>query len=256
MQSQNAGKAEVAYQDNDLLAYLNGTAPDELARAIETDMAADQTLEDRLMALDPMLAPVRNAFSHVTTPNPSEFVPSRSGAARNMPWRAAALVAAGVCAGVLGFAMFEGKAAPPAWQDQVASYQALYAADTVAGPQRSEEERRTQTIRAGQRIGHADLARAMKASTELTHVRTQILQVDGVPLAQIVFRTTDGLPVALCGLALPGGQTLEGMVLTDMENLASASFQTQNHAWLLIGTTDPDLIATSAARFKDALQDL
>lgn len=248
----------MVYQDEDLLSYLKGTASERLAQAIEEDMARDAALEDRIMALDPLNAPVRSAFAKVETPDADTFVsiePPRNPIV-GFPLRAAALVAAGVLAGVLGLSVLNDSNAAPSWQTQVANYQALYGHDTVAGPQRPSAERLAQTELAGARIGLENLVQTLEATPDLTHVRTQILQVNGVPLAQIVFRTSDGTPVALCGLPLAEGATPQDLQMSDMDEMASATFQTGNHSWLLIGTDDPELISKSARTFQSVLRDL
>lgn len=249
----------MAYTQVDLCAYIDGSASEELARSIETDMARDPDLEDRLLALDPLAEPVRNAFAEVSTPDPAGFLPASGDAGpeeqrffrKIMPLSAAACVGA-----LLAFGLFFMSSEDQTWRMQVANYQALYTFDTVSGPVGSDLERAQQTANAGLKIGLQDLDKITARAKDLTHVRTQILQVNGVPLVQIVFRTADGTPIALCGLPRDGSAGSDAVTVGTMAQMASAAFETEHHSWLLIGSGDEGFISENAQLFKNALQDI
>lgn len=248
----------MTYTDEDLIAFLDGTASEELAVSIETELAGDTDLEVRLRRLDPLSVPVSDAFSHLEGPAenavdlPAINPEARAGSlARFLPLVAAALLGAVVATALM----------PPSpdaadWRVQVANYQALYGERTVSATQFSSEELAEQTTVAGQEIGLAGLATVPELANGLTHVRTQILQIDGVPLAQIVFRTDDGVPVALCGLPRDSVTAVSEIGVGSMSKMRSASFDTDSHSWLLIGGKDSDLIVENAKLFQSALEGL
>ena len=249
----------MTYTDDDLIAFLNGEADETLATGIEEAIAADPTLEDRLMALDPGIGAAEEAFEELKGPKegaislpPSQSADSSPGVIRKvLPLAAAALVGAFLVSGFLE---------PPEddtnWRVQVANYQALYSADTVGSTSFSNVDLEIQTSLAAERIGLPDLILALQATQGLTHVRTQTLQVNGTPLAQVVFKTADGVPVALCGIARTEGSASAEIGFGRMAKMQSASFETNGHSWLLVGGKDADLILENAKQFRDALNEL
>ncbi len=247
----------MAYTDAELQAFLDGTAPADMAESIAREMAADQALEERVFALDPLAEPVRAAFDAVAPPDATRFLPAQEVTTPASGRAGLTYALAAACAVLaLALALNLRPAPAPDWQAQVAAYQALYGVDTVAGEIASDATREAQTTLAGERIALSGLGSVTGAADGLTHVRTQILQIDGVPLAQIVFRTADGTPVALCGLQGTAAGGLQDMQVGVMEALASASFETDTHSWLLIGTDDLDFVRDSAAAFQAALSQI
>lgn len=242
----------MAYTDADLLSYLRGDGDPATAGAIEADLTRDAALEERLMALDPIAEPIKAAFDGVAPADPAAFVPETPAQAPSRWPHALTLVAAGLVGAAVMFGTFNLRSPAPDWRMQVANYQALYGPETVGGALLSAEERAFQTEQAGAKIALAGLEAVTGVTPDLTHVRTQILQVDGTPLAQIVFRTADGQPVALCGLPHSGASS-DAIAVMDRADLASAAFETAGHSWLLIGTDDLDFIATQAEVFQAAL---
>ena len=249
----------MTYSDEELVAYLSGKARKELADAIESDLAQDVSLEDRLMALDPMGQPISAAFEHLEGPDEGaiEFPrPSQGSGERSTLLKLLPLVAAGVFGAAVAIAL-----APPSddvidWRVQVANYQALYSKNTVAQNQYSAEDLMQQTALAGQQIGLSGLQVIPSAGNGLTHVRTQTLQVNDIPLVQIVFRTDEGVPVALCGIPLGDATQSIEIGVGSMSKMKSASFDTASHSWLLIGGNDTDLIVENAKAFQSALNEL
>lgn len=249
----------MTYTDDDLIAFLNGEAEETLAISIEEAIAADPTLEDRLMALDPGIGAAKEAFEElegpkegaINLPLPQSAEKSSGFFGKLLPLAAAALVGAFLVSGFLDPAEDDTN-----WRVQVANYQALYSADTVGNASFSDAELNAQTSLAAERIGLPDLIVALGETQGLTHVRTQTLQVNGTPLAQIVFKTADGIPVALCGIARTEGGATPEIGFGRMAKMQSASFETNGHSWLLVGGEDPDLILENAKQFRDALNEL
>ena len=135
----------------------------------------------------------------------------------------------------------------------MASYQALYSAETVASLQFSESALRDQLTQAEARIGAEGLYELVSGLDELQLLRTQLLAHNGAPLVQIVFATESGVPVALCLMQNTSGQSAGGAPVTTLEGLASLAFDSTDHSWLLIGTQDAELIATAGATLKSRL---
>lgn len=249
----------MAYSDDDLKAFIDGTASDELSQRIAVDLATDRALEDRVMALDPGIGAAAPAFAELKGPAKDAVKlpdPAKSETQPGFIRKLLPLVAAGLVGAFLASGFLEPPEDTTDWRVQVANYQALYSLDTVLDAPFSAEELAEQTALASDRIGLSDLATALAEAEGLTHVRTQTLQVNGTPLAQVVFKTADGVPVALCGIASENSAASNEIGVGRMSKMKSAAFETAGHSWLLIGGKDADLIIENAKLFRDALNAL
>lgn len=239
---------QATFTDDDLLAYLRDNAPAALAGQIEAALAIDPALEDRLMALDP-LAPVLSEAMELLPKldAPEQMIADISVTepvrAERQGWLR---VAAGFAAGLVLAGSVYGVTRPPEpdWTLAVAQYQALYSAETIAPLSFGADELRAQAGFAETRIGADGLYELTAGLDDLELLRVQTLELDGAPVIQMVFTTQDGSPVALCVMA--GADGVEDESVVTREGLASFSFDSADHRWLLIGTQDAALIEGAA----------
>lgn len=255
----------MSYADETLRAFLAQELPAATARKIEADLAEDQELERRLMALDPVAAPIGEAFAGLPGSDRLATLEAALAAARpgvpsparaRAPLWLASGAAAGIAAGLALGLFLSGQSAPvetardtSAWHQSVAEYQALYVPETVAhvAPDR---------VQLGQELSRAGAAAALALPFEtlqtvagLTLRRVQVLGYGSRPLIQLVYTDTVGQPYALC--ILRGGTAPEGpaMLLAQSSELWSLA----EHQVLLIGRTDSRRLGALANAFQSVL---
>lgn len=248
----------MTWSTEDLLTYLAGEASEADVAAIEVDLAADPALEARLMSLDPLAEQLRGAGTAISGPSESQVKEwTASGEvsvqAGGFPWwqLTAAAVVGAVMMGAGWFVTAASTA--PDWRAQVATYQALYSSETIAAIAFYDEELTEQVTAVGARVKFNNIIQVTDSMDELNLLRAQILSFGGQPLGQIVFATRDGQPIALCLIERDNGQVSNEITMTNREGLASASFDTAEHSWLLIGTKDENVIARAAQQVMDQL---
>ncbi|MEM0923316.1 MAG: hypothetical protein AAGF44_05395 [Pseudomonadota bacterium] len=177
-----------------LVRILDGTASDAEEEAVAEAMALDPGLSARLDALSPNLAAFREGMDALLTQAPAVSIPIEAPRARPL-WH---YVAAAVLLFSLGVAV--GRAVPdPAadWHQAVADYQALYTTATLTAVPLSPAMRETGLAETSAALG-LELTSETIAAPGLSFQRAQILEVDGAPLAQLVYLDTAGQPVAFC----------------------------------------------------------
>lgn len=241
----------MSWTTQDLQAYLVGQASAADAAAIEADLLADPALEDRLMALDPLAAQLEGASAAITGPTAAQTAQWTAAtvvktANHGFDWRhiaASAVLGAVITSGIW---LANSATSTPDWRAEVATYQALYSPETIAAISLDEGVLSQQIDDVGARVGFKDLRQLTDNMQDLELLRGQILAHEGQPLAQIVFSSADGLPIALCLIARDDADADGAITMANRAGLASASFETENHSWLLIGTQDDALIARTA----------
>lgn len=265
--------SSLRFTDEQLRAYLDDEADDvlraEIDAALEVD--ADDALQTRLMALDDFAELVRPAFDLVLQNAPSEALVERLAAAERAaasyaddpknPRRARewAALAAGIAA-VLTTGVFIGRGplAPPArevpvpgptqiveveiepaprtWMMAVADYVALFNTDTFAETVVDAGELAGQIQRVSDAVG-VDLALAADLSN-LTLQRAELLQLNGLPLAQLAYTHEDGTPVAFCVIFRTGREPDGAPVsfrAASARDLNAVLWDVQPRGYLVIG---------------------
>jgi anti-sigma factor RsiW len=224
-----AGYSEIS--DAKLVAYLDGELSiaehDRMAKALSVnaearerlarlthggrafddafDLLLDAAPDDRLQAMFKRLV-ARQAHSRASgrqmVVRPRKPVPPPTAPLWQLA--AAAAVGAFVLTGGLFAGGFFNTPAPkilaeqkPGWREAAARYVALFSADTLAGMPADRETRQLNLQRAAQALG-LDLSAEKIANPALSFQGTQLLQLDGKPLAQFSYLYTDGTPVVLC----------------------------------------------------------
>ncbi|MEM9247539.1 MAG: hypothetical protein AAGB05_02470 [Pseudomonadota bacterium] len=200
----------MTFSEAQLEAYLNGTLEPSVATALEEALDRDPALEARLLAQEPLAAPIRLAFDGIPG---QERLDTLAGAIPAAPpdraWPARGLAGAAIAAvcAALGFAVatMTQPVAAPDWQEQVAQYQALYAPETIAHLDSGPALLQAQLARASTALGREITLEEVSGVDGLSLRRAQILSFEGTPLIQIVYATQTGTPVALCILGQPDG---------------------------------------------------
>ncbi|MEL7098178.1 MAG: anti-sigma factor [Pseudomonadota bacterium] len=254
------------YSDADLVAYLDGAAPEELSREIEADLTTDAALGQRVADLhvpmdalregfDALLAaaPPVPDFSTLSAPAPApDPVPLAAARAPRRGLWAGGAFATGLAAG-LAIAIYTGLGTPapeaprpPGWKAVVASYQSLYTPDTLAAAPAPDE--------AANQLAQASAALGLDLSTlpepdGLDFRRAQVLDFRGKTLIQIAYAGPGGVPVALCILPA-AGPAPKDMAAETLGGLAAASWNEAGFAYLLIGGQDAAAIQPGADTFE------
>lgn len=201
----------MSVEDTDLLAYVDGTiSPADRAR-VEAAVASSPAVARRLAAMRASALPYAKAFERQAIPSmPAHLaehisdllrvsaVPPRA-AARGRPrvwWgvAAAAVATLAVCGGALRVWMGNPAASP--WVEAVASYQELYARETLASI--TADQALTQKVLSDSRIAGVTVSIPDLRATGLEFKRVQRLSFRGQPVIQIVYLPQAGDPVALC----------------------------------------------------------
>lgn len=242
------------YSDEELVAFLDGEtefAPvEEIAAALE----ADPSLADRLAALRVDTEAIKKGFAPLAlTDRPMPDLDDGQATRGQSHW--AGIAAAVLVALVVGFGAgrsLPGPDAPvakaPGWKAYVASYQSLYASDTLSHIDRPQDIKDTELARVAATIGKKLEASDLSAAPQVDYKRAQILNFKGKPLIQLAFLTQDGAPVALCILRTNKEDTA-GVTAATLEGMSAASWSKGGYDYLLIGGTDQTLISDMAAQY-------
>ncbi|WP_299481874.1 hypothetical protein [uncultured Roseibium sp.] len=247
----------MTYSDQELLAFLNGELDDRRAGEIEQTMRVDQDLESRVMALDPVAGPVRDAMMSL----PGDQVLRRIEDAALSPRQSqresrhlARFAAVLVLGATLGAgAMWLGTPRADDWRGRVAQYQSLYVADTVRLTTASSDALTRQIGAAADSLGRPLDLSALEAPSSLKLARVQVLGLDEAPLIQIVYTDDDGKPYALC--ITTGGEGDEGSDASSemLHGLATTAWQDGDFRFIFVGGEDLSKTGRIADQLKAVL---
>ncbi|MCH2165555.1 MAG: hypothetical protein MK098_13005 [Marinovum sp.] len=238
----------MSFEDHQLTAYLAGEADPTLAEEIETALMEDPVLEDRLLQLDPLSAPVSQAFEviePVNLPNVPE-----TKALRGHPWyrATAAIVIMVLGAGAVSLMVPDHSD----WHRQVAAYQALYVPETITALEPSDAALEAQFDAASAALG-VTLAPAVFGDVgDVDLKRAQILGYQGRPLIQIVYSDAVGNPVALCIMRQAGSEA-RAPTSVKLKGLPAEIWNDGALEYILIGGTNARSLAIVGAEIRDLL---
>ncbi|CUH79574.1 putative transmembrane transcriptional regulator (anti-sigma factor) [Tritonibacter multivorans] len=247
-------QAHETFSDEDLTAFLDGEAEGDLSARIDAALLSDAQLVARLERLVIPVDDIRAAFAvEGLAPPTAPDLPAQTWI-QPMAMAASVVLALGI--GALGGYSFKPDTPAPVvaqksgWIAAVASYQALYATETLAGKFQAPEQ--TDATLAGfeDRIG-VDLVAATDVQG-LDFKRAQILSYNGKPLMQMAYLDDGGVPFALCVI----GSGAEARAMKDQiaEGLAASSWIVDGVGYLVIGGDDPALTRAYAEAFRAQLQ--
>jgi len=238
----------MTYSDEALKAYFDGTMPDAETEALELQLSIDDTLQHRLMALDPYAASVAETFQNL--PGEARLNTLRASLPQSMPsspnWLTGAAMAASVAIGIFVGSQIlpSSQAEATGWRMEVARYQALYVPETVAYLGGDSEKIATELGRASKELNlDLDMA-ALAEIDDLTLRRAQVLGYEGQPLIQLVYTDPKGTPFALCIMSNAKGD--QGPEI--LAGLATHTWATDSHGFILVGGDQQDKIDGLAQR--------
>jgi anti-sigma factor RsiW len=227
--------------DEQLVAYLDNQLDTEQRERIDSAIAADPMLSLRLQWLDRSSLPFKDAYDELARQAPVarlqamlDTLPSPARPAYSRRWflaAAAGLVLSGVLADrlFLGWQLTREK---DNWRELVADYMALYVPQTLAHLPVDETARHAQLRILDARLG-LDLAPAKLLLPGAEFKRAQILEYDGVPIAQITYLDPVHGPMALCIIRSNSGR--QAPTEEQRRGLNIVYWADMEHAWMLIG---------------------
>ncbi|SCZ69480.1 Transmembrane transcriptional regulator (anti-sigma factor RsiW) [Epibacterium ulvae] len=239
------------FSDEDLTAYLDGEAGQDLANRIEAELETSQELRARLEALTLPIGDIRALWDSKLADAPP-MPPLPQAAPRQAPVLPFGL---GLAAGIVVMIAFQWNTTPPPpkwseWQQSAAAYQALYMTETLAGfsPDTQEAQRQLDYIEERFELELASVTDAIGAE----YRRSQVLGFEQRPLAQISLLTEDGVPLALCIIRRPV-EPDKALRVGAIEGLAAAEWSRGEYSFLLVGGEDKEVVEELAQQFVETI---
>lgn len=227
--------------DEQLVAYLDDQLDSEQRRRIDAAIAEDSLLNLRLQWLARSSLPFKNAYDELARQAPTErlqsmldTLPSPGRPAMNRRWflaAAAGLVVCGVVADRL-FLSWQSSSQKNSWRARVADSMALYVPQTLDHLPSDEAAQRAQLRTIDARLG-LNLAPARLALPRAQFKRAQILEYDGVPIAQMTWLDPAHGPLALCVTRANSGS--RPFAHERRRGLNVVYWADMEHAWMLLG---------------------
>jgi anti-sigma factor RsiW len=227
--------------DEQLVAYLDDQLDTDQRSRIDAAIAEDSVLNLRLQWLARSNLPFREAYDEVTQQAPLdrlhamlETLPSPARPAMSRRWflaAAAGLVVSGVVADRL-FLGWQSSQPKNSWRGLVADYMALYVPQTLEHLPSDEATQRAQLRTIDARLG-LSLLPAQLSLPSLELKRAQILEYDGMPIAQITYLDPAHGPMALCITRSNSGS--RHFAHERRHGMNVVYWADMEHAWMLIG---------------------
>jgi anti-sigma factor RsiW len=227
--------------DEQLVAYLDDQLDSEQRTRIDAAILEDPTLNLRLQWLARSSLPFKEAYDELGRQAPVDrlqsmldTLPSPERPAMNRRWflaAAAGLVVSGVVADrlFLGWQLSQQK---ENWRGLVAEYMSLYVPQTLDHLPTDEAAQRAQLRTIDARLG-LNLVPAQLALPRSELKRAQILEYDGVAIAQITYLDPAHGPMALCVTRSNSGSRHFAQERRHGMNIVY--WADMQHAWMLIG---------------------
>jgi hypothetical protein len=227
--------------DEQLVAYLDDQLDTEQRTRIDAAIHDDPALNLRLQWLARSSLPFKDAYDQLGKQAPTDrlqamldTLPSPARPALNRRWflaAAAGLVLSSVVADRL-FLGWQSSQQKSNWRGLVADYMSLYVPQTLEHLPGDEATQRAQLHTIDSRLG-LNLAPAKLVLPRLELKRAQILEYEGVPIAQITYLDPTHGPMALCVTrSNKGSRPFAHERRHDMNIVFWADTE---HAWMLIG---------------------
>lgn len=248
--------------DEDLVAYIDDELSPQQRASVDAALQQQPQLAARLELLRGSELPFRQAFDSLLVEAPQErlhamldnLTPAKPAAPGLSRRRFFAVAASCMLAGVLADRLFLASRTPPpnsrGWRGVVAEYMALYTAQTLENLNPDTDAQNHQLAFVGQHLGlPLDAERVNLPQPQLK--RAQILEYDGVPIAQITYLDPQFGPLALCITANAQGTPTRGSEQRLGMNVEFWS--TDRHAFMLIGHNPPDELRSLSERLRQRL---
>ncbi|MEL6476276.1 MAG: hypothetical protein AAFR17_03040 [Pseudomonadota bacterium] len=232
-----------AIDDAALVRVLDGTASPAQARRVAEACAQDPALQAKRDAMSVDIGDIRAGMDAVLLQAPEMTLPQAERTWRPI-WQAAAAVlifAVGLAAGRL--LPGDGYGAEADWHQAVADYQVLYTTATLTTSPLPRQMRDAGLSRTAAALG-LDLTPERVATSDMTFQRAQILQIDGAPLAQLVYLDANSQPIAFCITRRDGPDTAP--VTRQFGRQTARIWQQGGYGFILIGpVAETSLIAAT-----------
>lgn len=227
--------------DEQLVAYLDDQLDVDQRSHIDAAIADDSALNLRLQWLARSSLPFTAAYDELGQQAPVhrlqsmlDTLPSPERPALSRRWflsAAAGLVVSGVLADRL-FLGWQSSQQKENWRGLVADYMSLYVPQTLEHLAGDEASQRAQLQTIDARLGlNLSLAKLALPRSELK--RAQILEYDGVPIAQITYLDPAHGPIALCATRSNSGS--RHFAHEKRHEMNVVYWADMEHAWMLIG---------------------
>jgi anti-sigma factor RsiW len=249
-----------------LRAYVDGELDAQMRTRVETALAHDAALREKVAALRASCLPYRSAYDAVVMPampaslehrvaslisvaNAKQATPSMN---RRYWFSAAAGLIAAFALGALVPALFHTQqgtqSSETPWVEAIASYQAFYVRETV-------EQAADDATRATRLLGEFDaqqktaLAVPNLQDAGLSFKRIQRLGYGDAPLIQMVYLPSEGKPAALCVLPVRKGDA--PIKMQSIDGLAVAAWQKNGLAYVLTADMSQSRAEAIAKKIAD-----
>lgn len=227
--------------DEQLVAYLDDQLDTEQRNRVDAAIAEDSLLNLRLQWLARSNLPFKDAYDQVGRQAPAErlqsmldSLPSPERPAMDRRWflaAAAGLVVSGVVADRL-FIGWQRSRQQNNWRTLIADYMALQVPQTLDNLPGDEATQRAQLRTIDSRLGLV-LAPAQLALPRAQFKRAQILEYDGMAIAQMIWLDPAHGPLALCVTRASNGS--RPFAHERRRELNIVYWADLEQAWMLIG---------------------
>jgi hypothetical protein len=245
--------------DEQLVAYLDGELDREYRDQLDSAIAEDSLLSLRVQWLSRSSLPYKKAYDELARQAPLDrlqarldAMPSPQRPGFNRRWFIAGAAAALVAGGVLADRLFLAWHAAQSnnWRALVGDYMALYVPQTLDHLPTDEASQRAQLRTIDARLG-LNLSPATLKLPGAEFKRAQMLEYDGVPIAQIVYLDAKHGPLALCVTRSNSGSQ---PLAHERRHAMNVVYWTEReHAWMLIGRDAPVALEDKAKLLNSRL---
>jgi hypothetical protein len=245
--------------DEQLVAYLDGELDGEYRDQLDSAIAEDSLLSLRVQWLSRSNLPYKNAYDELAQQAPLDRLQARLDAIPapqrpgfNRRWFIGGAAAALLAGGVLADRLFLGWHAAQSnnWRALVGDYMALYVPQTLDHLPTDEASQRAQLRTVDARLG-LNLSPATLKLPGAEFKRAQMLEYDGVPIAQIVYLDAKHGPLALCVTRSNSGT--QPFAHERRREMNVVYWTEREHAWMLIGHDAPVALEDKAKLLKSRL---
>jgi hypothetical protein len=245
--------------DEQLVAYLDGELEQEYRHQLDSAIAEDSLLSLRVQWLSRSNLPYKNAYDELAQQAPLDRLQARLDAIPapqrpgfNRRWFIGGAAAALLAGGVLADRLFLGWHAAQSndWRALVGDYMALYVPQTLDHLPTDEASQRAQLRTIDARLG-LNLSPATLKLPNAEFKRAQMLEYDGVPIAQIVYLDAKHGPLALCVTRSNSGS--QPLAHERRREMNVVYWTEREHAWMLIGHDAPVALEDKAKLLKSRL---
>lgn len=245
--------------DEQLVAYLDGEIAEDYRRQLDAAIADDPLLNLRVQWLNRSSLPYRTAYDELAQQAPLDrlqarldAIPSPEAPGLSRRWFIGAAAVTLVAGGVLADRLFLGWQARQTheWRGLIGDYMALYGPHTLDHLPADQATQRAQLRTVDARMG-LNLSPAVLKLPGAEFKRAQMLEYDGVPIAQIVYLDARHGPLALCVTrSNSGSRPLEH---ESRHGMNVVYWTEREHAWMLIGHDAPPALADKAKLLKSRI---